>query len=215
MLRDITGRQRRKQGKTGAVEIESLNVATLVEQARQGNRGAFQKLVSLFQEDIYRMLYYRTYSRMDAEDLSQEVFVQAYKKINSLKNAERFKSWLYSIAANRFRDFTRKRKLLTFFGLSSSDVLDSLADNSDDSSNRVLEKMEQEKFWHQVKKLLADLSDLEREVFTMRFMDQLKIGEIAIVLQKNESTVKTHLYRALQKMKKQSSTLKEFRESLS
>ena len=197
------------------MEIESLNVATLVEQARQGNRGAFQKLVSLFQEDIYRMLYYRTYSRMDAEDLSQEVFVQAYKKINSLKNAERFKSWLYSIAANRFRDFIRKRKLLTFFGLSSSDVLDSLADNSDDSSNRVLEKMEQEKFWHQVKKLLADLSDLEREVFTMRFMDQLKIGEIAIVLQKNESTVKTHLYRALQKMKKHSSTLKEFRESLS
>ena len=197
------------------MEIESLNVATLVEQARQGNRGAFQKLVSLFQEDIYRMLYYRTYSRMDAEDLSQEVFVQAYKKINSLKNAERFKSWLYSIAANRFRDFIRKRKLLTFFGLSSSDVLDSLADNSDDSSNRVLEKMEQEKFWHQVKKLLADLSDLEREVFTMRFMDQLKIGEIALVLQKNESTVKTHLYRALQKMKKHSSTLKEFRESLS
>ncbi len=197
------------------MEIESLNVATLVEQARQGNRGAFQKLVSLFQEDIYRMLYYRTYSRMDAEDLSQEVFVQAYKKIDNLKNAERFKPWLYSIAANRFRDFIRKRKLLTFFGLSSSDVLDSLADNSDDSSNRVLEKMEQEKFWHQVKKLLADLSDLEREVFTMRFMDQLKIGEIAIVLQKNESTVKTHLYRALQKMKKQSSTLKEFRESLS
>ena len=197
------------------MEIESLNVATLVEQARQGNRGAFQKLVSLFQEDIYRMLYYRTYSRMDAEDLSQEVFVQAYKKINSLKNAERFKSWLYSIAANRFRDFIRKRKLLTFFGLSSSDVLDSLADNSDDSSNRVLEKMEQEKFWHQVKKLLADLSDLEREVFTMRFMDQLKIGEIAIVLQKNESTVKTHLYRALQKMRKQSTTLQEFRESLS
>ena len=108
-------RQRRKQGKTGAVEIESLNVATLVEQARQGNRGAFKKLVSLFQEDIYRMLYYRTYSRMDAEDLSQEVFVQAYKKIDNLKNAERFKSWLYSIAANRFRDFIRKRKLLTFF----------------------------------------------------------------------------------------------------
>jgi RNA polymerase sigma-70 factor (ECF subfamily) len=197
------------------VEIESLNVATLVEQARQGNRGAFQKLVSLFQGDIYRMLYYRTYSRMDAEDISQEVFVLAYKKIDSLKNGELFKSWLYSIAVNRCRDFIRKRKLLNLFGLSSSDILDSLADSSPDSSNRVQEKMEQEKFWHQVKKLLAGLSGLEREVFTMRFMDQLKIGEIALALQKNESTVKTHLYRALQKMRKQSSTLQEFRESLS
>jgi len=59
------------------------------------------------------------------------------------------------------------------------------------------------------------LSASEKEVFTMRFMDQLKIGEIAVVLNKNESTVKTHLYRALKKVRAQSSTLLEFRKSLS
>jgi len=195
------------------VQAESFNVATLVEKARLGDRGAFQKLVSLFQEDLYKMLYYRTFCRMDAEDLTQEAFVQAYRKIGSLKNAERFKAWLFSIAANRCRDFIRKKKLLSIFGLGSSDDLDSLAYSTHDNSNRVQENMQQKKFWHQVKELLAGLSGMEREVFTLRFMDQLKIGEIAEVLNKNESTVKTHLYRALRKMKKESSTLKEFRES--
>jgi len=195
------------------VQAESFNVATLVEKARQGDRGAFQKLVSLFQEDLYRMLYYRTFCRMDAEDLTQEAFVQAYRKIGSLKNAERFKAWLFSIAANRCRDFIRKKKLLSIFGLGSSDDLDSLAYSTHDKSNRIQENMQQKRFWNQVKELLSGLSGMEREVFTLRFMDQLKIGEIAEVLNKNESTVKTHLYRALRKMKKESSTLQEFRES--
>ena len=195
------------------MQAESFNVATLVEKARQGDRGAFQKLVSLFQEDLYRMLYYRTFCRMDAEDLTQEAFVQAYRKIGSLKNAERFKAWLFSIAANRCRDFIRKKKLLSIFGLGSSDDLDSLAYSPHDKSNRIQENMQQKRFWNQVKELLSGLSGMEREVFTLRFMDQLKIGEIAEVLNKHESTVKTHLYRALRKMKKESSTLQEFRES--
>ena len=195
------------------MQAESFNVATLVEKARQGDRGAFQKLVSLFQEDLYRMLYYRTFCRMDAEDLTQEAFVQAYRKIGSLKNAERFKAWLFSIAANRCRDFIRKKKLLSIFGLGCSDDLDSLAYSTHDKSNRIQENMQQKRFWNQVKELLSGLSGMEREVFTLRFMDQLKIGEIAEVLNKNESTVKTHLYRALRKMKKESSTLQEFRES--
>ena len=195
------------------MQAESFNVATLVEEARHGDRGAFQKLVSLFQEDLYRMLYYRTFCRMDAEDLTQEAFVQAYRKIGSLKNAEGFKAWLFSIAANRCRDFIRKKKLLAIFGLGSSDDLDSLAYSTHDKSNRIQENMQQKRFWNQVKELLSGLSGMEREVFTLRFMDQLKIGEIAEVLNKNESTVKTHLYRALRKMKKESSTLQEFRES--
>jgi RNA polymerase sigma-70 factor (ECF subfamily) len=196
------------------VENESVNVTTLVEEAQKGNRRAFQELVSLYQEDIYRMMYYRTYSQMDAEDLTQEVFVQAFRKIKSLNNVERFRSWLFSIGINRCRDLQRKRKLLSIFGMGSWHDQDTLADITSNTSNQVQENIQQEKFWEQLKKLLHELSDSEREVFTMRFMDQLKIGEIANVLDKNESTVKTHLYRGLQKMKKHASSLQEFREYL-
>jgi RNA polymerase sigma-70 factor, ECF subfamily len=194
---------------------ESAIVITLVEKAQRGNREAFQSLVSLYQEDIYKMMFYRTYSKMDAEDLTQEVFVQAFRKIKSLENVERFRSWLFSIGINRCRDLKRKNRLLSIFGMGSWGNQDDFEDVSSSTSDRAQGNIQQEKFWIQIKKLLHELSASEREVFTMRFMDQLKIGEIAVVLNKNESTVKTHLYRALRKIKKKSSTLQEFRESLS
>ena len=194
---------------------ESAIVITLVEKAQQGNREAFQSLVSLYQEDIYKMMFYRTYSKMDAEDLTQEVFVQAFRKIKSLHNAERFRSWLFSIGINRCRDLKRKNRLLSIFGMGSWGNQDDFEDVSSSTSDQAQKNIQQEKFWIQVKKLLHHLSASEKEVFTMRFMDQLKIGEIADILNKNESTIKTHLYRALRKIKKQSSTLQEFRESLS
>lgn len=196
------------------MEHESVNVTTLVEKAQQGNRAAFQELVRLYQDDIYKMMFYRTYSQMDAEDLTQEVFIQAFRRIKTLKNNERFRSWLFSISINRCRDLKRKRRLLNFFGMGAWYDQDNLADMDTSTNDQVLDTIQQEKFWEQVKKLLHDLSDSEREVFTMRFMEQLKISEIAEVINKNESTVKTHLYRALQKIKKQSSSLQEFREFL-
>ncbi len=91
----------------------SLKTAELAEKARNGNRMSFQELVSMFQEDIYRLAYYRTYSQMDAEDITQEVFVQAYRKLKSLNDTKRFRAWLYSIAVNRCNDFLRKRKYLS------------------------------------------------------------------------------------------------------
>ena len=55
---------------------------------------------------------------------------------------------------------------------------------------------------------------MERQVFTLRFMDHRNINEIAAILDKNESTIKTHLYRALNKVRGQADFFKEYRESL-
>ena len=82
----------------------TLKIAALVEKARSGNRVSFHELVSMFQQDIHRLAYYRTFSQMDAEDLTQEVFEQAYRKMDSLHDLQRFRSWLYSIAVNRCND---------------------------------------------------------------------------------------------------------------
>jgi RNA polymerase sigma-70 factor (ECF subfamily) len=67
-------------------------------------------------------------------------------------------------------------------------------------------------FWKQVEKFLGRLSKMEREVFLLRFLDQLMITEISRVLKKSESTVKTHLYRALVKFKKASSIIEHLQE---
>jgi len=192
----------------------SLKVAALVEKARDGNRVSFQELVSMFHEDIYRLAFYRTFSQMDAEDLTQDVFEQAYRKMYSLHDPQRFRAWLYSIAVNRCNDFLRKRKYLALLQMRTAQEQD-VMDAGKDMNNSYNDRIEKKRFWKQVKSMLNKLSAMEREVFTLRFMDHRNINEIAAILDKKESTIKTHLYRALNKVRRHSELFKEYRGSMS
>ena len=192
----------------------SLKVTALVEKARGGNRVSFQELVNIFQEDIYRLAYYRTFSQMDAEDLTQDVFEQAYRKMDSLNDSQRFRAWLYTIAVNRCNDFLRKRKYLALLQIRSAQEQDDVP-RDPDTNNNSDDRIDKKRFWKQVKAVLYKLSVMEREVFTLRFMDHRNISEIAAILDKNESTIKTHLYRALNKMREHSDFFEEYRESIS
>jgi RNA polymerase sigma-70 factor (ECF subfamily) len=188
-------------------------LALLVVKAQQGNGKAFEQLFDWFQKEVYRMVYYRTQSQQDAEDLTQEIFIRAYKKISSLKEAGRFRTWLFSIAINRIRDFYRKKRIQNFFSLSDLDE-DALQEHSfhDQESPAQIQNLIKQDFWKQVEKFLERLSEMEREVFLLRFLDQLTIAEISRILKQSESTVKTHLYRALIKFKKASSIIKHLQE---
>jgi RNA polymerase sigma-70 factor (ECF subfamily) len=187
-------------------------VTSLVKEARAGSRTAFERLVDLFQEDIFRMVFYRTRSAMDAEDLAQDIFMQAFKNLSRLKAADRFRSWLFSIALNRVRDFNRKKRFRALFGAfdDSQEVAQPYGETKDDPE--ALDNLMIQDFWKQIGLLLDRLSRMEREVFLLRFMDHLSIKEISGVLEKSESTVKTHLYRALQKFKRESSILELLKE---
>ena len=192
----------------------SKNIDELVSKARAGNSLSFQELVSMFQEDIHRLAYYRTFSQMDAEDITQEVFVQAYRKLKSLNDTQRFRAWLYSIAVNRCNDFLRKRKYLSLLHIRTIQEQEFMEEGKG-MSNNYNDSLAKKRFWEQVQALLGKLSAMEREVFTLRFMDHRNINEIAAILDKSESTVKTHLYRALEKVRKDSVFFQEYRESIS
>jgi RNA polymerase sigma-70 factor (ECF subfamily) len=173
-------------------------IAALVEDARAGNSASLNRLVDAFHKDIFRMVCYRTRSRMDAEDLTQDIFMQMLKSLPGLKDPARFKPWLFRIALNRISDFHRKNRFLNFFssaGFDDDDHTDTATDRS--AANSVIQK----EFWEQVHTFAGTLSRWEREVFILRFMDQMGIKEIAETLKKNENTVKTYLYRALKKFR--------------
>jgi len=190
-----------------------LEIAALVKKARGGNRASFQELVRVFQEDIYRLAYYRTFSQMDAEDLTQDVFEQAYRKMDSLNDPQRFRAWLYSIAVNRCNDFLRRRKYLALLQMRTAQEQD-VMDTDKNMNNSYNDRIEKKRFWQQVKAMLHKLSAMERQVFTLRFMDHRNINEIAVILDRNESTIKTYLYRALGKVRGNAEFFKEYREAL-
>jgi RNA polymerase sigma-70 factor (ECF subfamily) len=182
---------------------DQTEISRLAVDAQNGNRFAFQQLVTHLEPRIYRMIFYRTRSREDAEDICQDVFLQAYRSLKKLKEPERFASWLFRIAVNRVNDYHRRQKFRSLFSVlqdSDSDNEDQAAPPAERTPDTV-ETIVRKEFWQKVHAMLHHLSKMEQEVFLLRFLDDLGIKEIAEVLHKSESTVKTHLYRALEKFK--------------
>jgi len=189
-----TGRQ------TDEADI-SQSLRHLAEMAIQGDRHAFEQIMMIFREDIFRMVYARTQSRMDAEDLTQEIFIKAYHKISSLKDSTLLKAWLYRIALNKVKDIHRKQALLSMLFISRKNEDDEPDIAANESS--ALENIQKKQFWNALNLFTQKLGSIEKEVFRLKYIDNLSIPEISTILDKNESTIKTHLYRAVIKFQKE------------
>jgi RNA polymerase sigma-70 factor, ECF subfamily len=184
----------------GAHMPGSSDEAALIGAARAGDREAFRLLVDRHHKALFRLVVVRTRSRMDAEDIVQEVFFKAWAKLKNLKKGTAFRSWLYQIALNKVRDYYRRRKVRAIFGsLEEMPAYDlpEAARTPAEGFPRVVRK----RFWKDFYQMLDCLAKMEREVFLLRFFDELSINEISRTLGKGESTIKTHLYRALRKVR--------------
>jgi RNA polymerase sigma-70 factor (ECF subfamily) len=151
---------------------------------------------------------------MDAEDLCQDVFLKAYRSIKGLKSAAVFRSWLYRIAVNRVKDYYRKKQFQSLFSFSSTDEETFHEPPEMTVAPQGEKSVHRQDFWRQIRKMTEVLSTVEREVFMLRFFDELSIKEIGATLKKNESTVKTHLYRGLKKIKTAASGLDGILEAM-
>ena len=87
---------------------------------------------------------------MDAEDLTQEIFIQAFKNLSKLKAPDRFRSWLFSIALNRVRDFFRKQRVRRVFGtLDNKEGGDTIPAETG-ATPQALQNLVREDFWKNV-----------------------------------------------------------------
>jgi RNA polymerase sigma-70 factor (ECF subfamily) len=183
------------------VPTRTGQVSELVELAREGDGNAFGKLVELHQEEIFRLVFFRTRSKIDSEDLTQDIFMSALKYLPQLKDSDKFRPWLYKIALNRVHDFHRKNRFLAYFGITEHNEETDVADVEPHLNPGALDMVIKREFWLHVKRLSKRFSRMEREVFFLRFADDLNLREIAQALGRSESAVKTHLYRAIRKFK--------------
>lgn len=180
---------------------EAFQNDPLVEKAQAGDHLAFHRLADHYQPEIFRMIYYRTRSRMDAEDLTQDVLLRAFKHIGRLESPGLFRSWLYRIAVNRVRDHYRRRKIKSLVGWVFVDEENYQESGEMTVAPEAADRLDRKDFWKRVENMLELLSPKEKEAFMLRFFDELSIKEMTTAMGKNESTVKTHLYRALNKIK--------------
>lgn len=179
-----------------ASELEQIDEDELVNRFKNGDIEAFNPLVLKYEKKIYNLVYQQIRDREIAKDISQEVFLKAFKALPNFKGGSAFYSWIYRIAINSSIDFQRQRnrsKVLAFEELppDADDVL--RMSDSYPSPEKLLEEKELGRI---IRKAVRKLPPGQRRVFNLRHRRELAIKEIAVLLNRSEGTIKTHLHHA-------------------
>ncbi len=191
----------RRAGRTGVVgqgagELTRAELLRLVEQARSGSLEDFQRLYQAFGKKILNYLYRMTGSREEAEDLTQDTFVLAFRKLDSLKDPAKFQSWLYRIAQNnvyqRYRG--KQPQIESIDEETSPEISDvqNLAAPRHTPEQAVLSEELQEL----VTAAIADLPEKYRTVFVLSAVQQLSYQEISEIVGRSLASVKSDIHRA-------------------
>lgn len=164
----------------------------LVEAAIAGDAQAFAQLYDLYVTRVYRHIYYRVGRKEDAEDLTQQVFLQAWRAIRSYRRTEvPFVAWLLTIASNAVISFYRKNRPTQPL---EQDVRSSSAGGLwADPEGEALARFDRE----EVRRAILKLRPEQQQVVLMRFIEQMEYPEIAAALGKSEGNVRVILHRAL------------------
>lgn len=178
----------------------------LVERLRAGEPAAFREMVECYQRDVYALAYDLCGNHHDAEDLSQEVFIKAFRGVGSFRADARLGSWLYRITMNAHIDNKRRKpvQLVSIDGHMSGNEAEPLADRMIDLATVAAgpdRAAGAARFQEDVDRALDALSTQERSVFVLRHYHDMKIGEISASLSIAEGTVKSLLFRSMRKLR--------------
>ncbi|WP_188456472.1 RNA polymerase sigma factor [Virgibacillus oceani] len=135
------------------------------------------------QENFYRLAFSYVKNAQDALDVVQESIEKAIRKKDSIKDNQSVKSWFYRIVVNTSLDFLRKNKKIA---LVDDDTLDYFRSGKQDTYEDI-----------DLQRSLEQLPITYKSIIILRFFEDLKLDEVADVLNENTNTIKTRLYRAL------------------
>lgn len=180
------------------MKTDSELIASYIE----GDAQALQSLVERYMDDVYSFARGLVRDEDVAEDIAQESFVKAWKKIRTFRTEANFKTWLFTITRNTALDFLRKKKELAFSAFDTSEggnpLIDALSDDAPDAEE-LLARAEDASY---AAALLSGLDAKYREVLTMRHTGNLTFKEIGELLKRPLHTVKSQYRRAISALKR-------------
>jgi len=173
----------------------------LIENAVRGKASAFGLLYDHYQPKIYRFVLIKVGRREDAEDLTHQVFINAWLNISNYKDLGfPFSSWLYRIARNQVIDSYRTRKPEISLEEVDEENFADLGINEKSIENKI-------QIEH-VMKALKGLKEDYQDILVMRFVEDLSVRETAVAVGKSEGAVKLMQHRAIKELKKAFDTLR-------
>ena len=175
----------------------------LIDRLSRGDMVAFRELVETYKKKMYYFALDMVGDPADAEDVSQEVFLKAFRAFKTFKRDAKLSSWLYRIAYNASIDHLRRRSLAP--QAVEDAILDASAGGFTDSppSQNPAQTAENSLLRVRVEKALEKVSSQERAVFLLRHYNDLMLDEIAETLQISIGSVKSYLFRCIRKLQKE------------
>jgi len=167
---------------------------SLVTRAIGGDKSAFTRLYDVHYDRVYRHVLYRVPSSEDAVDLTQLVFLQAWRAIGRYQlTGTPFIAWLFTIAHNLVMSFYRRARITAPL---DEDTREDRSDSDPEQSAEV--RFNQER----VRAAITQLRPEHQQVITMRFLENLAHRDIADVLGKSEGAIRVIQHRALGELKR-------------
>lgn len=162
-----------------------------------GDQQAYAVLVERYQNFVFTIVLRYVKTREDAEELSQDVFVKAYRALADFKGQSKFSTWLYTIATTTCITFLRKKKL-EVHSLDNENVFEA-ADTID--SGMKANQIEQKSKVNMVNEAIRMLSPGDAQVITLFYKGEQTLEEMAQILGKETNAVKVQLHRARERLK--------------
>ena len=184
------------------------NDVDLIQQVLDGDQAAFTALVNKYQKSVHALVWRKIDDFHIAEELTQDVFLKAYKRLSTLKRPEHFPGWLYVIATRHCFSWLRKKQVPTkSLDAMSMEELEEACYAQYETARNETTAIEQRR--ELVKRLLQKLPESERTVVTLYYLAEMSGAEISQFLGVSPNTVRSRLHRARQRLEKEEAIIQE------
>ena len=179
-----------------ALSLPALDDEQLAAQYNAGVNACFDELVRRYSGPIYTFILRMVGRPEDADDLTQDVFVQLLKSLPGARQDLPLRPWVYVIARNKCLDHLKRKKALVFSALTTAETDDAVEERFEDAEPLPEELAERADLRDVLQAAIGALPPRYRAVVALRYSSDLTFGEIGTVLDLPENTVKTHFQRA-------------------
>ncbi len=179
----------------------------LIKKFLSGDVNAFNTLVWRWEKSVYNFILRYMGDREESQDICQKTFIRVYRKLNLLRDSEKFSTWLYQIAINICRDEIKSRSRRKTYSLdhlqeNGNGVQSGLLNLTTDSKSEPEEQAHKRDVSDLMGRALRTLPEEQRVVIIMKEYQGLKFTEIADILETSVNTAKSRMYYGIAALRK-------------
>lgn len=172
-----------------------INDQTYIDKILKGDANAYAFLVEKYKTMVFTLALKMVKIREEAEEISQDTFIKAYKNLSKFKGDSKFSTWLYKIAYRNCLDSLKKNKEKY-----QTDTIDEITIHKIKATEGILEGIERKERAVVINKCMLQLPEDERSILWMFYFEELSLKEIIDITDLSEANVKVKLHRARKRL---------------